>query len=376
VDMEKHTFCIDFISPDEFDVSWADDSGELISERGVDANRIEFLVLTAAAEKDPDTQPPEIGISEDSTSASVAPTQQPMSNQSPNQSGSVQENIRTSRARMLCHDQMFQKLEDVLPLADDDDIWVDDFGATNIISDNGLLKIWVNPKGGGFYDVDVMIGQKIQPRKVQISFGNAVQYIFDLFASVDTMEDYASAEKYVTRQVLDTDNTNLEVEPSEAYEILRELASELGKPTDLFRNKDLFDLNKLSTAAPKPIAGPYSLLDELENAFGSGSVSGSATENVFYPKESEPPLSSSLKGSQIHAGHPVSLNECRDISRPYQRTLGNKVLVDLGFPHGVQLVDKADVPAKKYLSWNPKTGGIELVEGQENVIRPSWKFRR
>lgn len=81
-----------------------------------------------------------------------------------------------------------------------------------------------------------------------------------------------------------------------------------------------------------------------------------------------------LRGSNTHGGHPVSLNEARDISRPFQDSLGGKVLVDLGRANGgVQLVERSLLPKQKYLS-NGGANGVEFVEGIEavNFKRPQY----
>jgi hypothetical protein len=144
-----------------------------------------------------------------------------------------------------------------------------------------------------------------------------------------------------------TDET--EVEPNDVWETIRELAKASGRSTDPLRNKDLFDLRQGLCVSRAPFA---------ESA--RATVSNGATPAVH--------------GATTHNGSPVSLNEGRDASRPYADTLGGKVL---RYIHGIGcvFVNKSDLPKEKFLSWNASKGHVELVEGKENVKRPSWHWR-
>lgn len=147
----------------------------------------------------------------------------------------------------------------------------------------------------------------------------------------------------------DSGTDESEVESNDVWETIRELALENGESGDVIRNKNLFDLRQGLCVSRAPFA---------ESVPATGS------------KDETP----AVHGSTTHSGKPVSLNEGRDASRPYADTLGGKVL---RYVHGIGcvFVNKSDLPKEKFLSWNDSKGHVELVEGKENVKRPSWHWR-
>jgi hypothetical protein len=142
---------------------------------------------------------------------------------------------------------------------------------------------------------------------------------------------------------------NLEISNDEIFSTLKELARESGMSDDILRNKDLFNLKKLSV--PK-------------------------SENSIHPKESVPAMesSSSVMGSNTHNGHPVSLNEARDASRPYADTLGGKKLVYLpGI--GATFVDVNEITPQRKLNFDPVYGVVLTESSQPTNRKGMWKFR-
>jgi len=61
--------------------------------------------------------------------------------------------------------------------------------------------------------------------------------------------------------------------------------------------------------------------------------------------------------------------------RPYSDTTGGKQLVYI-FGQGAVLVPKDQLPKKQERFLSYCENGVELVEGRENVKRPSWKYPR
>lgn len=144
-----------------------------------------------------------------------------------------------------------------------------------------------------------------------------------------------------------TDETD--VEPNDVWETIRELAKENGESTDPIRNKNLFDLRQGLCVSRAPFA---------ESAPATGS------------RDATP----AVHGSTTHGGHPCSLNEGRDASRPYADTLGGKVLRYIpGL--GAVFVNKKDLPPEKKLAWTPENG-VVLTEANKPTNRKGmWFFR-
>jgi hypothetical protein len=198
------------------------------------------------------------------------------------------------------------------------------------------VSIVITQQGGDKFSVQSFVGGDPASDVSNIGAAETIKLCFQICGMVQS-------------KVAESDDTGADdVSSDDVFSTLKELAKENGESDDIIRNKSLFDLKQGLTVAKKPF-----------------------TENTFGPKHQTP----AVHGATKIGNHPVSINEHRDASKPYADTLGGKVLVDFGFPHGVQLVDKKDLPKQNFLSWNSNTGQIELVEGRENVKRPSWHFR-
>jgi hypothetical protein len=83
-----------------------------------------------------------------------------------------------------------------------------------------------------------------------------------------------------------------------------------------------------------------------------------------------------VPAEKMKNGKPVRLFENKqtaDASRPYEDTLGGKVLKWIPELGGAVFVDKKDLPPEKFLSNSPN--GIVMVEGKANVSyrRPMFK---
>lgn len=147
----------------------------------------------------------------------------------------------------------------------------------------------------------------------------------------------------------DSGTDEMEVEPNDVWETIRELAKENGESDDIIRNKSLFDLRQGLCVSRAPFTGSNSFLGETESR-------------------------SKVKGDTMHNGSPVSLNEGRDASRPYADTLGGKVL---RYVHGIGavFVNKSDLPPQRKLAWTPENG-IVLTDANEPTNRKGmWFFR-
>lgn len=207
-------------------------------------------------------------------------------------------------------------LVDVLP--DDTKVELNDAG--NLDIQRGLLKVVVQPVGGGnLFNVLTFVNQRDEwtvavPKQMHLSFGGVVKFVF---SAVDTA-------------------------PKLAEEIR-------GEPLTTTKQSKGDGWQTVQRAFQVSPVGDTSADEEetLDQFLRSLSVSGD-----------------NLRGDTIHNGHPVSVNEHRDVSRPFADTMGGKVLVDMGRANGgVQLVDKSDLPPQKYLSHGEN--GVEFVT--ENV---------
>jgi hypothetical protein len=246
-------------------------------------------------------------------------------------------------ARMAYGSALFSYLKEVLPLADDE-CFADDAG--NIIVACDVLRLQVIPKGENLFDVLTFIGDKAEPRQVQLSYGETVRYVFDLVSVVEKGNPPTSAK---------AQDDGEEVESSDAYQVLRELAGELGKPKDIFRNKDLINLRSgLLTEAKTRTSTPDALLCGLDahlRRFADLRRDGQGAESTASPK------------AEWFRGAPVSIGGGMD-----GKTL--RYVENLG----AVIVEKKELPLsdEMKLSWDSEQGAV-LVPVAETTQRPSWK---
>lgn len=207
------------------------------------------------------------------------------------------------------------------------------------------VKIFVLANNGGFTVKSVNGAGELVQDSENFSTGDLIKFLF----SVCDGQQKRAAEKEIETDIFNSSDANLQVEINDAWNVLKELAKEAGHSDDILRNKDLFDLRQ--------------------------GLIVSKNENVKHAKESEKAIetSGSLKGATMHGEHPVSINENRDPSRPYQSTLGNKKLV-YTLNEGATLVDKNRLPKKKKLNWHPDYGIILTDESVPTNRNGLWKF--
>lgn len=247
--------------------------------------------------------------------------------------------------RMLYGSELFRYLKEVLPVAEDE-AFVDDAG--NFIVAVEPLRVRVVPKGSNLYDVETFIGDKREPQQVQLSHGETVRYVFDLVAAVEKVNPPSPALAGDEGEEIDT---------ADAYEVLRELAGELGKPKDILRNKDLVNLRAglvqegqtHQSATSDLLSGLDRHLQRFENLKheSGGTLLPDAT-----PK------------AKWFRGHPVAIGQDGMDGKTLRYVQGI----------GAVLVDKQDVPPPNdlKLSWNDSKGAV-LVPVTEATNRPSWK---
>lgn len=238
---------------------------------------------------------------------------------------------------------LFDYLREMLPI-EPEQIQMDNAGIITLNLDTA--KIDVVPQGNNVFGVRVFVNGEQVTETDKVATGDLIRLLF------------SATDKIQTQLALGNDDANSidDVSPGDAFSVLKELALENGRPGDLLRNKDLFSLRQGLVLNPNTISGRRF----FENDFNSGHTADNE-------------VSASLKGSRMHEGKPVSINENRDASRPYANTLGNKKLVYL--PHvGATLVDKSQLPPQKKLSWDARHG-VVLVD--ENAPAPDrrnmWK---
>jgi len=169
-----------------------------------------------------------------------------------------------------------------------------------------------------------------------------------------------------------------DVSSSDAFSVLKELAKETGAygGDDILRNKNLVDLNGLVVSKP-PFNEGKRVCSWCNKSMGENPNIEGTTHGIC-PQcrdkmKSQTVTESFVRGGTWHNGHPVRLCE-NNAAKPYADTLGGKVL---RYVHGIGcvFVDKKDLPKERFLSWNASKGHVELVEGKENVKRPSWHWR-
>lgn len=138
---------------------------------------------------------------------------------------------------------------------------------------------------------------------------------------------------------------------------LAELARESGRADAILRGKNPEDTNEDWETVP--------------NAFSSDDGIPEDHEDSDLEEFLRSLVAPHLRGDTTHNGHPVSLNENRDVSRPFADTMAGKVLVDLGRANGgVQFVDRSLIPPKRMLSNGDN--GVEFVT--ENVNRYPLRY--
>lgn len=257
--------------------------------------------------------------------------------------------LNESGPRMLYGSELFQYLKEVLPVAEDE-AFIDDAG--NFVVSVSPVRVRVIPKGANLYDVETFVGDKREPQQVQLSHAETVRYVFDLVSTVQRFDEPPA--------LAGGNDDSQEIDFTDSYEELRELAGELGKPTDVLRNKELFNLRAgLVTEAKRNAPATNDLLSGLDRhlqKFGA-----------LKHQHGEPAATDMQSKVKWFRGHPVAM----------RGGMNGKALryVQDG---GALIVSKRDIPPTdaKQLSWTD-AAGVVMVPITEQAKRPSWKpFRR
>ena len=239
-----------------------------------------------------------------------------------------------------------------LPLAENEAFIDDD---ANFIISVGALRVRIIPKGANLFDVESFVGEKRMPKQTQLTYGETVKGVFDLVASVE------KSTQIPANNVPDED----ESDTGDVYEVLHELAGELGKPTDIIRNPSLYDLRAgLVTESKRPntkrdlLSGLDQHLEKFHN------LNKSSVEQL---------KSDAAPKAKWFRGHPVAIaGEMHGKKLAYVKNLG------------AVLVDQKDIPPTDslQLSWddsptpNEKTVASHPVQHPSSVIIPKiTRFR-
>lgn len=256
--------------------------------------------------------------------------------------------LNESGPRMLYGSELFQYLKEVLPV-EDGEAFIDDAG--NFIISVSPVRVRVIPKGANLYDVETFVGDKREPQQVQLSHAETIRYVFDLVSTVQRFDEPPA---------LAGGDDDQEIDAIDSYEELRELAGELGKPTDVLRNKELFNLRAgLVTEGKRNAPATSDLLSGLDKHLQKfGALKHEHGETAATDMQSK---------VKWFRGHPVAM----------KGGMNGKALryVQDG---GALIVSKKDIPPTdaKQLSWTD-AAGVVMVPITEQAKRPSWKpFRR
>ena len=189
-------------------------------------------------------------------------------------------------------------------------------------------------------------GEPVQAND-NVTAGNLVRWAFEIVGKIQSR----AANK-------DDSGNDMEISNDDIWGTIKELARGTGKSDDILRNPDLFSLRQGLCVARSP----------FENAgrrfFGDDFINETSGSQV----------SSSLQGATMHDGKPVSVNESRDISRPYADTLGGKKLVYLPGA-GATLICKSQLPKKLKLNFDPHSGQVIFTDESVPTCKAGmWKF--
>jgi hypothetical protein len=261
------------------------------------------------------------------------------------ESGSKNKIRESNLPRMLYGSELFKYLKDVLPVAENE-AFIDDAG--NFIVTVDPVRVRVIPQGANRYDVETFVGDKREPQQVQLSHAETVRYVFDLVSTAQSVNVTPAR----------ADDEGEENDPADSNEVLRELAGELGQPTDHFRNPALFSLRAgLVTEEKHRTAATNKLLSGLDNHLQK-------FESLKH-QHGEPVRADDISNPKIFRGHPVAIG-------------GGMEGKTLRYVQGVGavIVDKQDVPPSDgmKLSWDNNAGVVMVPEAQ-STKRPSWHFR-
>jgi hypothetical protein len=207
------------------------------------------------------------------------------------------------------------------------------------------VSIVVTGQADGNFSIQSSIDGEVIQQSENVSAGDLIRWLFFIADAIQKRAEQNQPSEPVE-----------DVAVNDAYSVLKELAEETGKATDPIRNKSLFDLRQ-GLVVDKGGSG--------RRFFGQDFAPG------YTP---DPEVSASVRGDTKHNGHPVSLNENRDISRPFSDTLGGRKLVYVQ-GEGAVLVNAADIPPSKKLAWDAEHGVILTDENLPSNRKDMWFFR-
>jgi hypothetical protein len=239
--------------------------------------------------------------------------------------------------------QMYSYLSEMLPV-DSADV-----EGNKLALESHGVSIVVTGQADGNFSIQSSIDGEVIQQSENVSAGDLIRWLFFISDAIQKRAEQNQPSEPVE-----------DVAVNDAYSVLKELAEETGKATDPIRNKSLFDLRQGLVMAKPPF-------DQRSGRrfFGQDFAPGHTPD---------PEVSASVRGDTTHNGHPVSLNENRDASRPYANTLGGMKLVYVQ-GEGAVLVDAAQIPPSKKLAWDAKHGVILTDENLPSNRKDMWFFR-
>jgi hypothetical protein len=264
-------------------------------------------------------------------------------------------------------DQLKELLLD--KLSDDIEICNDDFGDTYVELPNELGIIRISPKGDGIhYKYEIWVGkagnQSLFSKSIDVPIGKLIENIFGLCDASLTIEKLKEKNIADSRNRLkgedaqDADFQECEdaedIDEKNVYQYFKNEAGKMGKSKDILKNKDLYSLQTLVKTTP-------AMLDIMPSA------GFQLLKKRVLGEQIEPVVKPTTNGEV-----PISLNENRDVSKPYQNTLGNKtmILVDgrVEFVNK-EVLEEAKSQMSHKLSWTPEEGCV-LINSNEKTQMP------
>jgi hypothetical protein len=220
----------------------------------------------------------------------------------------------------------------------------------------GALQIAIAPLAtGNGYNVQSFVGDEKVMENDFRSVGDLIKWLFSAVNNGnERLKQFSPAE--------DNEDEESATTPSDFYESLKRMAEESGESSKILRNRSLVDLRQGLVVSDSPLAP------------ATGSKGDQDVDAFISTIEQKKPM---VRAEKMKNGHPVRLFENKttaDASKPYS-TMNEWSLIDLGFPHGVQLVRKSDLPPSKKLVFDPAKG---VVLGDSNAPtnhKNMWKFR-
>lgn len=364
--LESATFCLYVVCNGIFDISGQFSNGETVEKENMSSEDVEAFLMQVYFNENPDELP----------QCSSWKDQEPKNEDSGEVAGynpakcfshpDQKINRATKQSEKEGWNRLAEHLQNLLPV-EPGRILLEESGNIRIKSDD--LNLEIIPHDGQLFTVKILIGGKTILEKRNLPYSKMLQFVFEsAMAEIETRKLVAGIgqgnETDDPESCADEDEE--EVTEADCFEVLKELAGEIGQPTDIIRNKSLIDLRGLVVANPSINPQPFiTLREQLAEKFDQkpqGEKSALREETI--PQN--------LRGAKTLYGAPVSLNERRDVSRPYKSTLGKNMTLAMHPQLGAVIVDKSQVDHGMKLSWDHEQGAV-LVPDNEPTKRPSWR---